>query len=471
MRLFLVGLACAVAGCAADDPADDDANPPSDGKADGLSFSAVETRAILKVANEASIADLKSGAGLSAATAAAIDAHRIGADRKLGTSDDDLFDSLAELDAVSGVTPAILDQLVRYARQLGWLVDHRLPGFDETMLVGDSGGALAVVRVGETFQRRAVTTRTTQAPIVARSDGQKFFLLYASGSLAIVDPTRAVIERTVRVPSSPGGFEWGSASTIYVSRRRAGTIVELDLSTGATRRTIDLAALRIGTGTIEPRQMYRLGEHLFVEVARQRHDGVADRGAVAVVNTTSGTVEKVLELELRNPTTGTLIAGLEPDFPMVWDARRDLLMVTARGNRPSDTGMFVRIDTNTLTIHDAKRADSGFQGAVAMAAPFTSLFMLYHTSTPTSSTHMFVFDVDAAGTLTQNPGTLVDAFDELDAIAVNDDGTLAVMANACFAGVCPQGSGLSFIDVRTRQRLPKLMADQLGLAPELVVFR
>ena len=346
-----------------------------------------------------------------------------------------------------------------------------LPGHDATLLAGSSEGELAVIHVGDTFTRTPIATRHTRAPLEARSDGQRFYLLYDAGSLAIVDPARGRIERTVALPASPGGFEWASPTGVWVSTRRAGTVVEVDLATGARRRTIDLRGLRNGTGSIEPRRLYRLGDHLFVQVARKRKDGRPERGAVAVIDTRTGAIAAVIELELRDAASGRVTPGLEPDLPMVWDARRELLLVTARGNRPADTGMLVRLDTTRLAIHDVVRAASGFQGAVAMAAPFETMFVLYHTSTPTSSTHLFAYDVADDGRLTSRAGTLADAFDELDALAVDDDGALAVMANACFAGICPHGSGLSFVDARTGAVLPKLMAAQLGFDPTLVVFR
>ncbi|MBT8495854.1 MAG: hypothetical protein KJO07_22615, partial [Deltaproteobacteria bacterium] len=73
--------------------------------------------AILALVNDLSVdfEELDVDAGLNATAAANIIAHRDGPDGTPGTSDDDLFDDIDELDAVSHVGPAALEDLGNYA--------------------------------------------------------------------------------------------------------------------------------------------------------------------------------------------------------------------------------------------------------------------------------------------------------------------------------------------------------------------
>ena len=77
---------------------------------------------VLALVNDLAVdlGELDDDAGLNSRAAANIIAHRDGADAQPGTSDDDLFDDLNELDAVSYVGAAALDQLLAYAIAQGY---------------------------------------------------------------------------------------------------------------------------------------------------------------------------------------------------------------------------------------------------------------------------------------------------------------------------------------------------------------
>ncbi len=98
------------------------------GKADtaGIVEGSQEALGVLKVANETDLATLKTpvnagGAGLDARAAENIVAYRIGDDGKPNTADDQLFDTLAELDAVPYVAASSFSQLLAYARVKGYV--------------------------------------------------------------------------------------------------------------------------------------------------------------------------------------------------------------------------------------------------------------------------------------------------------------------------------------------------------------
>lgn len=118
-------LAAALAGCAGEDEAGDgrDDDFLADGKADtgGISEDDARAAAVLRVVNEAEVEALDVDAGLDSRAAEGIAAHRAGADGQLGTGDDDLFDSLAELDAVPYVGRRAFAKLLAYATELGYV--------------------------------------------------------------------------------------------------------------------------------------------------------------------------------------------------------------------------------------------------------------------------------------------------------------------------------------------------------------
>jgi len=475
-KTILALFAVSLVACVSPDDDDEGIDDVAGGKADGFGVTEAEGRGILRVANEVSRADLIGKAKVSKRAVAGIDEHRLGGDGIAGTADDDAFDTLDALDAIPYVGTRAFDKLLAYADRLGWVDEdvgsHQLDGFDETLLAADSSGRLAVLRVGAAFSRAALPPPAARPPEVVRSHGGKFYLLYEDSNLLIVDPVQAKIERTIDLPvAEPADLEWATTTSIYVSSKTANAIVKVDLETGAELGSIDLASLRIAGGTIEPRRLLRVGDRLFVQVARTQASGRADRGALAVVDTTRDEIEKVIELEVQDPTSGAMMPGLEPAFAMAWDAKRNKVFVSLAGVRPSNTGMLIRIDPETLAVHDFKRARAGFQGAVAFGEPFSKLFVIYHTSTPTTSSHLFVDLVAEDGKLTSaGGGTLVDTFDGLDALAINNGGTLVTMANTCLTGFCTTGAGLSFVDATTSAVLPKLLADQIGFEPMMVRF-
>jgi hypothetical protein len=91
----------------------------ADGKADGLSSgNDLEALAVLGLLRDATFEELDVDARLSSRAARNIIEHRQGPDRVDGTSDDDLIDTLTELDAIPYVGPAVFAQLVEYAYEL-----------------------------------------------------------------------------------------------------------------------------------------------------------------------------------------------------------------------------------------------------------------------------------------------------------------------------------------------------------------
>lgn len=337
---------------------------------------------------------------------------------------------------------------------------HSLPGFEEALLVGGLEGELAVIHVGDAFDRAEVDLPAGINPHVIRSRGGKFFALFAS-KLAVIDAATGEVDDTIALPASPGDIEWATEdddSTVYVSLAANEKVIKLDLATGDEIAAIDLSSLAAGA-TIELRRMARVGDRLFVQVAR-RKAGKEKNGALAVIDTARDELAQTIEL-----------GCLEPDFDMVHDSQRGHLYVTCAGVRPINTGALVRIDTSTAKIHDTTPAGAGFQGMVAFGEPFDILYELFHTSTPTDSSHLFARPVSDDGKIGESErGALIDAFDGNDAIALNAEGTLLTMANHCLVGFCIGGAGLNFVDAASSELFDKLLKDQLGFEPVIVQF-
>jgi hypothetical protein len=113
-RIGVVLVACGVAGCALGE----------DGFGTGegaLREGTPEATGVLRFLNgpAADVATLDIDAALDARAARNIVAHVRGADGALGGGDDDLLDSVAELDAISQVGPSTIDRLVAYVRSIG----------------------------------------------------------------------------------------------------------------------------------------------------------------------------------------------------------------------------------------------------------------------------------------------------------------------------------------------------------------
>lgn len=114
----LVVVALFVSACGADVALIDEGDlGDSETAGFGLAVSSADTVELLAFVNHSTTTGevLDGPVGLDARAAKAIIAHRDGADGRLGTGDDDLFGSLAELDAVSYVGDAALAKLVAWA--------------------------------------------------------------------------------------------------------------------------------------------------------------------------------------------------------------------------------------------------------------------------------------------------------------------------------------------------------------------
>jgi alpha-tubulin suppressor-like RCC1 family protein len=137
MKSRLSWLLCTLAACtsSAGDARDD--RFVGDGKADGfISEGSPEALGVLAVVNTLSTDELDDVVGLDGRAAINITRHRDGA--TASASDDDLFDTLTELDAVSYVGPVAFGKLLDYAKDNGFIVKPTASSLP-TIALPDSG--------------------------------------------------------------------------------------------------------------------------------------------------------------------------------------------------------------------------------------------------------------------------------------------------------------------------------------------
>jgi len=110
--------ACTSSDAADAGDAEDDVDAVVSGKADSPTEGSADAVKLLALVNDPSVfsAELDEKAGLSTRLAEAIVEYREGAD-KYASPDDNLFDTIAELDAIPRLGPVALDALLKYARK------------------------------------------------------------------------------------------------------------------------------------------------------------------------------------------------------------------------------------------------------------------------------------------------------------------------------------------------------------------
>lgn len=151
MRRITIVAALALFGCAdtAPPPSSDTQAPPSTHQS-ALADGTPESVGLLTLLNDAATTFevLDDDVPLDKRAAENLVAHRDGPDGELGTADDDLFDDVAEVDAVTWVGPAAMDALLAYAAAQGYVPegDDPLGTYDDvTFTVNEAEATLELV--------------------------------------------------------------------------------------------------------------------------------------------------------------------------------------------------------------------------------------------------------------------------------------------------------------------------------------
>ncbi len=271
------------------------------GKADGgIDEGSPEARGVLALVNDPSLtaAKLKTAAGITTRVSNNIVKHRNGADTNVGTADDDLYDTLAELDAIPYVGPATLNALLDAARDRGLV-----------------GGA-SKVEVLFSPQPVDATHMVKVASLIGTATKTIDIAMYSYSDAKIGAALAAAVARGVKVRFL---FETGNED----------------------RKIVDAAARaasksgRLEAAGIDVRYVNKILHHKFLIVDGPRDD--ASRAATAKVVTgsanwsnTAGTVfdENTLFVE----GSAKLSAAFQHEFDILWKGSRDFVgPATAQG--------------------------------------------------------------------------------------------------------------------------------------------
>jgi len=193
------------------------------GKADGgIDEGSAEARGVLALVNDGTLtaAKLKTAAGITSRVSTNIVKHRDGADSAVGTADDDLFDTLAELDAIPYVGPATLHALLDAARDRG-LVGGAAK--IEVLFSPQPAEATHMVKVASMIR---VATKTVDIAMYSYSDakigaaladavtrGVKIRFLFETGN-----DDRKIVDATARAASKSGRLEAAGIDVRYVNK-------------------------------------------------------------------------------------------------------------------------------------------------------------------------------------------------------------------------------------------------------------
>jgi hypothetical protein len=349
-----------------------------------------------------------------------------------------------------------------------------LPGFSEKLLVADRTGKIAIAQLGDTT-KIAKVRQSLGAPVVGvRSRAGRFWVLGANGALASIDPSKGLMSKAVTVAAKGArDLELESDDVAWISARDEARLVRVRIGTGATEDAVSFADRAIEGGRVLPQAMARVGDHLFVHLARETKEGAPQRGALAIVDVPTKHVTAVVELEVPH-AGGAAEIGYDPDGPMVVDSLHGKLLFTALGARPADTGMILRLDLQTLKLDPwLNRFGAGFQGAITLGAEphDPEMYIGYHTSTPQPSTHIFHFRLGGDGEPTSvSNETVIETFEVVDNYPMNQARTLLAFPVECSLAFCTGGAGLSLVNVKTAKPYPRLGETDLGLKPSFAAF-
>jgi hypothetical protein len=341
-----------------------------------------------------------------------------------------------------------------------------ISGEREALVVGDAKGVLRIVTLGESSTVRAVEGETLPAaPRSGRTRDGVVFVLATDGTVAAVDPESAAVTRAVPTAIDYAfDLEIVDAHTAVITSAVDGVLRKVDLRTGETLAHLDLdevaGASALGSLTVQDGVLY-------VQVQRTRGRNQS-RGAVALVRPADLHVMKLVELEVEDPAApGALLHGLQPSGAFVADG--NYLYVTAKGDRPRNTGLLLRLDVARGALDPwVLRAQAGFQGPLALG-PGGESFGVYHTSTPVASSHLFRTALAAAPPRLEGEA-LLDAFEEVTELPASRDRSVFALPISCPVGFCVGGAGITFVTTKDGVVHPRLSAEALGGKPEFVLF-
>ncbi|HUS66537.1 MAG TPA: phospholipase D-like domain-containing protein [Kofleriaceae bacterium] len=288
IALSVAPFACGGGG---DDPLDAEDSPFPDGKGDGgIDEGSPEALAVLALVNDRSVdvAELDHDAGLNGTAAKNIIAHRDGADGDADTTDDDPFDSLAELDAVKFVGPTALEALL----------DHAV---DQGLLPGD-----AAISVIFSPQPKASSHTARLAQLIGQAQTSVDIAIYSFSDADISDALEDAVDRGVKV------------RFIFETANEDEDLPETDRDTSSSGR--------LESRGVDVRFVNKIMHHKFALIDGPRDD--AARAGTATLVTGSGNWNNSGATSFDENTFfieghAELNASFQREFDLMWSHSKD----------------------------------------------------------------------------------------------------------------------------------------------------
>ncbi|MBA3452369.1 MAG: DUF1669 domain-containing protein [Deltaproteobacteria bacterium] len=264
------------------------------GKADGgIDEGSAEALGVLALVNDGTLTapKLKAAAGITTRVSNNIVKHRNGSDGSFGTSDDDTFDTLAELDAIPYVGNATLNALLDAARDRGLV-----------------GGA-SKIEVLFSPQPAEATHMVKVASMIRAATKTIDIAMYSYSDAKIAAALADAVTRGVKVRFL---FETGNADRKILD----------DAARAASKSG------RLEAAGIDVRYVNKILHHKFLIVDGPRDDAARASTAKVVTgsanwSSTAGTVfdENTLFVE----GSPKLSAAFQQEFDMLWKGSRDFV--------------------------------------------------------------------------------------------------------------------------------------------------
>jgi len=155
-------------------------------------------------------------AGLDRRAAENLTAHRDGPDGAAGTADDDRFDTIEEVDAVPYVGPAMLDRLLAFARERGFVPagDDVLGVWDEVAFTVDEAEATLAWVNAATEEELDEVLRDSR-PVNSILEARPLASMLEVSELYFVGPTMMQRLRDAAAPAAGGELATLPAATGY----------------------------------------------------------------------------------------------------------------------------------------------------------------------------------------------------------------------------------------------------------------
>ena len=359
-------LVLAPMACSGDDPLDDENAGFPDGKSDGgIDEGSPEALAVLALVNDTSVDadELDDDAGLNATAAKNIIAHRDGADAAAATTDDNPYDTLAELDAVSFVGPIALAALLEYAKEKG-------------LLGGDEGNVSVIFSP----QPAEASHNARIAQLIDQAEHTVDIAMYSFSDAGISAALERAVDRGVKV------------RFVFETANEDKSLTGSALASSKSGR-LEAAGVNV-------RFVNKIMHHKLAIIDGPRDD--VERAATSTLVTGSGNWSfsggsQFDENTLFFTGQAELAMKYQREFDLMWNHSRDLVAVPSLAfevstadlsNIPDTPGLDVLFTSNNFDVSEGSTTFRTDKSSLAVASQWVAAIQSARTSIHIASGHL-----------------------------------------------------------------------------------